>query len=117
MTPSLERRLRQMRSRVVVRSWSYRQRHHARGVWFRLRRALADASEAYLIGREEADALAAEGHRVEPVGQELEPPRPIVFVPSARAAQIASARPVAVRLSAELLAAEGLALVSFSATP
>ena len=43
MTLSLEQRARQFRSRVLVRSWEYRQRHHARGVWFRFRRVLADA--------------------------------------------------------------------------
>jgi hypothetical protein len=57
MTAALERRLRQWRSRVLVRSWSYRQRRHAGGFWFRLRRALADASEAYAISRAEAQEL------------------------------------------------------------
>ena len=110
MTPSLERRLRQLRSRVLVRAWDYRQRRHAGGVWFRLRRALAGASEAYAIPREKAQQLVAEGYRTEPVGQELEPPKLIVLAPAAR---LASARPLAVRLSAELLAAECLALVPF----
>jgi hypothetical protein len=114
MTTSLERRLRQLRSRVLVRSWGYRQRHHARGVWFRLRRVLADASEAYAVAREDAAELLAEGYRAESVGQELEPPKLIVFAPAARVARLASARPLAVRLSAELLAAELLALVPFA---
>jgi hypothetical protein len=113
MSPSLQRRLRQLRSRVLVRSWDYRQRRHTRGVWFRLRRVLADASEAYAIPIEEARELIAEGHRAEPVGQQLEPPRLIVFAPAARVARIASAGPLAVRLSGELLAAECLALVPF----
>jgi hypothetical protein len=113
MTASLERRLRQFRSRVLVRSWGYRQRHHARGVWFRLRRAMADAREVYAIAVEEARALEAEGHGLEAVGQALEPPRLIVRVPSARLATVAGARPLAVRLSRELLAAEALALVPF----
>ena len=47
MTEAVERRLRQLRSRVLVRAWDYRQRNHARGVWFRLRRVLAEASQAY----------------------------------------------------------------------
>ena len=109
----LEQRLRQQRSRVVVRSWDYRQRNQARGVWFRLRRALAGASAAFAVSREDAAALAAEGYPVEPVGQQLEPPKLIVFAPAARVAQLASARPLTVRLSAELLAAECLALVPF----
>ena len=113
MNPSLERRLRQLRSRVLVRSWDYRQRRHARGVWFRLRRVLADASEAHSIPRDEALKLIAEGYPAEPVGLELEPPKLIVFAPTARIARIALARPQPVRLSAELFAAECLALVPF----
>lgn len=112
-----EQRLRELRSRVLVRSWDYRQRHHARGVWFRFRRVLAEASEAYVVPREELDSLVSEGHRPEPVGLELEPRKLIVFVPAARLARIASARPLTVRLSAELLGAECLVLVSFDPRP
>ena len=117
MTPATSRRLRQLRSRVLVRAWDYRQRRQARGVWFRLRRALANASEAYTVPREEADRLVSEGHAAEPVGLELEPPKLILFVPATRVARIPSARPLAVRLSAELLAAECLALVPFAPEP
>lgn len=113
MTASLERRLRQFRSRVLVRSWGYRQRHHARGVWFRLRRALADARDAYAITMDAARALEAEGYGADAVGQALEPPRLILRVPSERMAMVEGARPLAVRLSRELLAAEALALVPF----
>jgi len=114
MTASMERRLRELRSRVLVRAWDYRQRRHARGVWFRFRRVLAAASEVYAIPPDEAQRLVAEGHRPERVGLELEPPRLLLFVPAGRVAQIASARPLAVRLSAELLSAECLALVPFA---
>ena len=113
MTAVQERRLRELRSRVLVRAFDYRQRRHARGVWFRLRRVLAFASEAYVLPRDEAGRLIAEGHVPEPVGRELEPPRVILYVPRERVAAIASARPVAVRLSAEVLSAEFLALVPF----
>jgi hypothetical protein len=102
-----------MRSRVLVRSWRYRQRRHAGGVWFRLRRALAGASEAYAILRDEAEALVAEGRPAEPVGAELAPPKLIVRAPAARVARLASARRLELRLSAELLSAECLALVPF----
>lgn len=115
MSPSLERRLRQLRSRVLVRAWEYRQRRHARGAWYRLRRVLADAGEAYAISSQEARELIAEGYPSDPVGQELEPPRLIVFAPAERIARIAAARPVPIRLGAELLAAEGLALTRFGA--
>ncbi len=115
MDPSLERRLRQLRSRLLVRSWEYRQRGHARGIWFRLRRVLTDAKDAYEIPRAEAEALIAEGYPAEPVGSELEPPKLIVFVPAGRVHGIAAAHSLTVRLSAELLAAECLALVPFEA--
>jgi hypothetical protein len=109
-----ERRLRQLRSRQLVRAFEYRQRRHARGAWFRLRRALALAREAYAIPRGEAERLVAEGCAADPVGECLEPRRLVVLVPPERAARLASATPLAVRLSAELLAAEGLALVPFA---
>jgi hypothetical protein len=114
MSERLERRLRELRSRVLVRSWGYRQRRHAGGVWFRLRRVLAAASEAYAIPPDEARRLVVEGARPEPVGQELDPPRLVLFVPADRVAGIPSARPLAVRLSAELLSTECLALVPFA---
>ena len=116
MNPSLERRVNQLRSRVLIRSWNYRQRRHARGVWFRLRRVLADASAAYVIPPDEAGRLIAEGYRAEPAGTEIEPPKLIVFVPAERLARIAPARPVPVRLSGEWLSAECLALTPFDAT-
>lgn len=114
MNATLDRRLRQLRSRVLMRAWDYRQRRHARGVWFRLRRVLADASAAYAIPADEARALVAEGWPASPVGGELQPPKAIVLVPAERVARIRSARPLAVRLSAELLSAEYLALRPFT---
>jgi hypothetical protein len=113
MSSTLELRVREQRARVLVRSFDYRQRHNARGVWFRLRRVLADAGAAYVIADDEARKLVAEGHRVERVGEELAPPKLIVMASSARIGQIVSARPVPIRLSGELLAAEYLALTPF----
>ncbi len=49
MTQALERRAVQVYARAAVRAWEYRQRHHARGVWGRLRRLLAFSSKAYAI--------------------------------------------------------------------
>jgi hypothetical protein len=115
MSVAQERRLRELRSRILVRAFAHRQRRHAQGVWFRLRRVLTFASEAYSIPRAEAEGLIAEGYRPEPVGRELEPSRVILFVPAERLARVTSARRLAVRLSAETLAAEGLALVPFDA--
>jgi hypothetical protein len=115
VTAVLERRLRELRSRVLVRALDHRQHRHARGVWFRLRRVLAFASEAYALPPDAAERLIAEGHRPEPVGGELQPPRVILFVPRERVATIRSAQRLAVRLSAEMLSAECIALVPFDA--
>lgn len=112
-----ERRLRQLRSRLAVRAWDYRQRHHSRGVWYRLRRVLADASEAYAISPEDAHALLAERYTPELVGAELAPARTIIFADAERVARLASARRLALRLDADLLAAEYLALVRFPIAP
>jgi hypothetical protein len=109
----LERRLQERRSRVVVRSWHYRQRRHAHGAWFRLRRVLADASAAYAISPADAAVLIAEGARPEPVGAELEPSRIILFASSSRIAALPSARPIALTLGADLLAEQTLALTPF----
>jgi len=112
-TASLERRLRQMRSRVLIRAFHFRQLRHADGVWYRLRRALADAREAWAISPQDARQLAAEGYPIEPVGGELAPPKQILRVPAGRVAQAPSARRIPLRIGADLLAAEGLALVPF----
>lgn len=116
MTALQERRLRELRSRVLIRAFDCRQRRHARGVWFRLRRALAFAEAAYAVSREEGERLLAEGYHSDPVGRELQPPRIVVVVPRERVARIDGARALAVRLSAELLSAECLALVPFPST-
>jgi hypothetical protein len=114
LNPFLEKRLRELRSRILVRSWGYRQRAHAHGVWFRLRRVLADARSAHEIPRDEARRLVEEGYRVSAVGAELEPPKLIVFAPAKRVARIPSARSLPVQMSGELLAAECLALTTFA---
>ena len=115
MTPALESRLRHYRRRVLVRAWQYRQRAHAHGVWFGLRRVLAQASAVYAISRDDAMTLAGEGCAVDAVGAALEPPIVILLVPAGRIAHLASARPLAVQLSAALLSAECLALTPFTA--
>jgi hypothetical protein len=113
MTEALQRRLRQVRSRLAVRAWEYRQRHHAKGVWLRLRRILADAQAAYVIPEAEAERLLAEGVRPEPVGRELEPPKTILFLPAERVAGLTGAREIPLGLHVELLEAPALALVRF----
>ena len=113
MSAELDRRLRQYRSRMVIRAWEYRQRRHARGVWFRLRRLLADADRAYVIDEADVGRLLAAGHHAEPVGHELQPPKQIVLVPAHAVDRLASARSVSVNLAADLLNASCLALVPF----
>lgn len=113
MSDGLERRIRQMRSRAAVRAWEYQQRHHAKGVWLRLRRILADAEAAYVIPEGEAERLVVEGFQPEPVGRELEPPKVILFLPADRVAQLTGAREIPVRLEVELLETPALALVRF----
>ena len=115
MSAVFERRLREQRARVLIRTHDYRQRRHAHGVWLRLRRVLADASAAYAISVDDARALVAEGHAVQPVGAELEPPKLIVSVPADRVRTVAGAEQVPMRLRGALLAAPGLALVPFDA--
>jgi hypothetical protein len=108
-----ERRLREQRARVLIRTHDYRQRFHAHGVWFRLRRVLADASAAYAVSEADARTLVAEGYTVQPVGAELEPPKLIVTVPADRVRTMASAAPVQIRIGGALLAASCLVLVPF----
>ena len=81
MSATLERRVRQYRSRMLIRAFDYRQRHHAGGVWFRLRRLLAGTSQAYVVSENEAAQLRQEGFRVEPVGGELLSAACLVLVP------------------------------------
>jgi hypothetical protein len=111
MSATLERRVRRYRSRMLIRAFDYRQRHHAAGVWFRLRRLLAGTSQAYVVSEHDAEQLRQEGFRVAPVGREVDPPKTIIIAPAHRVAALASARAVPVTLAGELLEATCLVLV------
>jgi hypothetical protein len=113
VTGELQRRARQIRARAAVRAWEYRQRNHAKGTWFRLRRVLAEAREAWAIDTADADRLVAEGYIPEPVGFELAPSKRIFFAPQERLAAIGGRRPLRVGLGADLLRERCLALVRF----
>jgi len=113
MTEAMHRRAAAVGSRAAVRAWEYRQRMHAKGVWFRLRRLLAGSSAVFEIPSSEIESLTAEGCTEEPVGLELEPPKAIMFVTAERAERIAGARQLPVKIGTELLAARCLALVRF----
>lgn len=106
-------RARAVRTRARVRSWTYRQRNLAAGVWFRLRRVLADASAAYEISDEDARRLVAEGYRPEPCGGEVAPEKTILFVDERRLSKIETRRPIRVGLGPDLLAARAIAVVPF----
>lgn len=106
-------RARAVRARAATQSWSYRQRNLAAGVWFRLRRVLADAQAAYEISGEEARQLVVEGYRPEQCGREVVPEKTILFVDPARLSRLATRRPIRVGLGPDFLAATNVALVRF----
>lgn len=109
----LEERAKAVRAKAAVRAWEYRQRHHAKGVWFRLRRLLAATASAWSLPEAEARRLIAEGCEPADVGSLLEPPKLLVVVPEKRLETISGLEPVDLRLGPELLAAPCLALVPF----
>ena len=113
MRESLQQRAQRVRSRAAVRAWEYRQRKHSKGVWFRLRRVLADAESAFAIGCSEVERLEKEGYRTEPVGAEIEPPKMLLFVPAARLEQIPQKHRLRIALDAEFFAAPCVALTRF----
>lgn len=96
-----------------VRAWESRQLRGAKGTWYRLRSTLTRSREAFVVDTAAIDELLAEGYVRESVGDELEPRRSYVFVPEERATKIARRRPIALHMSAELLAAPNLVLVPF----
>lgn len=113
MRPSLERRAKAVKSRAAIRSWEYRQRHHAKGTWFQLRRLLADASHIYILTERAARELMAEGYLPEPVGARLEPKKVLLFVPAERVEAIADRQEIPVRIGVDFLAARYIAMVRF----
>jgi hypothetical protein len=114
MSEVLKRRLGQIRSRLAVRSWEYRQRNLSHGVWFRLRHVLAYAARAYVNPESEVGKLLAEGYTPEIVGRELEPEKTLLFLDAERAQAIPGAQEIEVRLSAPFLEARAVALVRFA---
>jgi len=109
-------RARAVRTRALVRAWNYRQRNRAAGVWFRLRRVLADAKAAYIISDEDARRLLAEGYERVSCGQEIAPEKVMVFVDERRLDRVDSRRPIRVDLGPAFLAARAIALVRFDET-
>lgn len=115
MNERLHERARRIRERALVRAWEYRQRNYSKGVWYRLRRLLVDASEVWAIDEAEADRLVAAGRAVHPVGGELAPAKRIFILSEAELQGIQLRREIPVRMSSELLQAPSLALVPHGA--
>jgi hypothetical protein len=110
---AMHARARAVRTRAAIRSWGYRQRRHAAGGWFRLRRTLADARLAFAIGEGDTKQLIAEGYAPESCGSEIEPAKTILFVDETRLATIEDRRAIAVGLGPDFMAARYIALVPF----
>ncbi len=113
MTEAQAKHIREVRARAKIRTWQYRQRHHAHGVWYRWRRLLTDARAAYVISENDARRLIDAGLVPEPVGLELNPPKTVLFASEALILGLEQARPLPVTLGAELLTARYIALVRF----
>ena len=111
MSDILHRRERAIREAVLIRAWKYRQRNHAGGAWYRLRRTLVDAAEVWVLDESGAELLERAGSKALAVGSELIPAKSMYVITRAQLEAIPNRRPIAVRLSAELLAARYLALV------
>jgi hypothetical protein len=109
----LERRLRAIRARAAIKRHEIRQIPHAGGVWFRLRRLLADAERVLLVSAEQAAELIAEGFSAEAIGAEFEPAKTIICVPADRVAGLAGVREARPAMSVEILSAPWLVIVRF----
>jgi hypothetical protein len=96
-----------------IRRWEYRQRNLAHGAWLRFRTALAQAERAFHITPELHADLVANGARIDARGARLEPPRQIVWISPAQANTLDGARELVLRLDADMLAAQHLALIRF----
>ena len=114
MNEMLRKRVQVMRERSLVRAWEYRQRAHSNGVWFRFRRVLVDAAEAWIIDEADADGLELRGHVPHPTGRELAPPKRLFFLAREELESLPSRQQVPVRLHSQLLLARSLALLPFA---
>jgi hypothetical protein len=114
--PVLERmqaRARAVRTRARIRRWQYQQRDLAAGVWFRLRRVLADARAAYAISAEDASRLVAEGYQPAACGAQVTPEKTILFVDEPRLYALQSRRAIPLTLGPDFLTETAVALVAF----
>ena len=110
----LEQRAKAAKAQALVRSWKYRQREAAGGVWFELRRLLANAERAFALNDDDARKLLDRGARLEPVGVRIEPRKNIIFVGRQDLQRIMGAKEIPVGLGSEFLDARNVALVPFA---
>lgn len=106
-------RARAVAARAAVRRWNYRQRNLAAGLWYRVRRLLADAEAAYVISEDDARLLEAQGYVPAASGREMAPEKLIFFVDPDRLSTLESRRRIRVDLGPDFLAARSVALVPF----
>ena len=111
MNEKLRARAQRMREQSLIRAWEYRQRASSNGAWYRFRRVLVDAAEAWIISEADADSLEASGHVPHPVGSELVPRKRLFFLTRKEWEAVPHRRQVPVNLHAELLLARSLALL------
>ena len=113
MSALLYERALKVRSRLLVRAWENRQRGHAKGVWARLRRELALAERVFAVDEADAARIESRGDAPLAVGLALHPPIRMYVLADSDARSLDSARPLAVGLGADFLAAERVVLVRF----
>jgi hypothetical protein len=113
----MQARAHAVRTRAQVRSWQYRQRALAAGVWFRLRRVLADARAAFAISDADAGRLLDEGYRPAESGSQLTPEKRIFFVDEARVTDLPSRRAIPVGLGQDFLTSAAVVLIAFGDRP
>jgi hypothetical protein len=109
----LERRARDAKSRALVRSWEYRQRNLARGIWFELRRILADTERAFVLSDDVAAEVLHSGAKLEAAGARLEPKKRIMFVTADELSGYTDIREIPVNLGVDFVAARNIALLPF----
>lgn len=109
----LHARARAVRSRALVRSFAYRQRNLAAGVWVELRMVLAMTRSAYVLSDEAAARLESEGVAPLAVGLRVQPNVRLYLVGSARLAMLEHGPEIPVRLDDRLIRSGAVALVSF----
>jgi hypothetical protein len=111
---TIAQQIRAIHARGRVRRWEYRQRNLAHGAWLRFRTALAQAERAFLVSPEIYESLVENGGKLDERGAGLQPPRRIVWITSKQLFALDGAHELVLRLDADMLGAEHLALVPFT---